>query len=107
MFQKLGRKKKLGFGILGCILGLIFIYYISIECKYRDIVEQYNENYAVAEMTELEKVDSMREYVYTNSVFANGEELLLNGFSPEIFGLSKKEKVVAILLVASLVEKVL
>ena len=94
MFQKPGIKKKLGFGILGCLLGFIFIYYMSIECKYQDIVEQYNENYAVAEMTELEKIDSMREYVYTNSVFANGEELLLNGFSPEIFGLSKKEKVV-------------
>lgn len=46
------------------------------------------------ELKEIEKLDAIREYVYTNSVLANDDELLLNAFSPEIFGLTKKEKVV-------------
>lgn len=85
---------KIGVGIIVALGFLPVVYYTNIESEYRDIVKKYNESYAVEEMTELEKVDSMREYVYSNSVFANGKEVLLNGFSTEIFGLTKKEKVV-------------
>lgn len=57
-------------------------------------MNEYNENYVVEDMNEIDKIHAAREFVYTNSVFANGEDVLLNGFSQEIFGLTKKEKVV-------------
>lgn len=88
------QKEKLGLEMLGLVIALFVAYHINIQLECQKIVKNYNESYVVEGMTEFDKINSNREYVYANSVFANGEDLLLNGFSYEIFGLSKKEKVV-------------
>ncbi len=92
--EKNCNNRKIWLGILGVVVGLLIAYYVNIELEYQCIVEKYNEIYAAEELSEIDRINSIREYVYTNSVFANEEELLLNGFSPKIFGLTKKEKIV-------------
>lgn len=77
--------KKFVLSIVGVAVVIASCYYVNIEFKYREIVNKYNENYVVEDMNEIDKIHAAREFVYTNSVFANGEDVLLNGFSQEIF----------------------
>ena len=81
----------LGIGIMMCIA--LGAYHIHISAEFSDIVDRFYSEYEGI-VDEVEKVHAIREYVYKYSVFANGEDVLLNGFSHEIFGLTKKEKVV-------------
>lgn len=80
--------------VLGIALCTIGGYYANISICWHSIIQEYNESMDIHELSEIEKIHSMREYVYSQSVLASDEELLLNAFSYPIFGLTKKEKVV-------------
>lgn len=93
LFKK-KKKLKIRLFILGIVLCMISGYYTYIAFSWQSIVQKYNESFDIQELSEIEKLHSMREYIYSQSVFACDRELLLNAFSYQIFGLSKKEKVV-------------
>ena len=96
--RQLGGKKKVL--LIGSVVLIVFILiskycqtlYVNMQFK-RDILmpleREYTEFY-MDETTDFEKVNILREFVYRNSVFANGSEMLLD--INNYLGTEKNEK---------------
>lgn len=59
------KKTKIRLCVLGTVLCMILGYYTYISTCWQSIVEEYNASFNIQELNEIEKLHSMREYVYS------------------------------------------